>query len=147
MSHVAKAAKSAKAAKAPKSSAGTGKKRVTARRHARKKTAPPKAKPAAKKHPDTRGKAHGHRRHETIGSHHAKHHEKKHHEKKHHEHHVTDKAHHHVKPREARKHEHHTRYGAHHKAAAAARGAVKPAHSAKAAHLPHNGTAHHEQYK
>ena len=151
MSHAAKAPKTAKPAKAPKASAGAARsaRRTAAKPGHRKQTGPRKTKPRAKKAPDNRGKAHGHRQHEKIGAHrHVKaHHEKKHHVKAHHEHHVTDKAHHPVHHKVHRKHEVHTRYGLHHVAKKTARGVVKAPHQARAAHLPHNGTAHHEQYK
>lgn len=52
---------------------------------------------------------------------------------------------HHDKQRD-HKHEKLTRYGEKYTAKAHDAGATKKAKTAKAAHLPHNGTAHHEQY-
>jgi hypothetical protein len=100
--------------------------------HTAKTARKPKAKKAAKTTAKRRKPEHE-----------KKHHEKKHHEKKHGETHHKD----HEKKHGERKHEAVTSYGEKAKAETHHAGETKAAKTAKAAHLPHNGTAHHEQYK
>jgi hypothetical protein len=168
--HTAKTPKSSKSAHAAKPSAGgrrpakkTGAKRVTVKTGARRTTVRAKVKrrkvshgkrpatrrasrPAAHRKPArrpaahrARGAAHGQRTHAVV------------------RHTVTAKATHTARAKSApvkaparpvtRNHAAATVYGAPVRARRPAGGVPKAAHPAKASHVPHNGTAHHEQYK
>lgn len=143
MAHAAKRAKSPGSVKAAKSSGVSSLKRsvagksvkhpltkTTAKRTSGTSSAKRKTATVSSTKSDRRGKSHGHRSYAAHTEQAKPSGEKTT---------VTKKA--------SAKRPEVTRYGEAAKAKRSTSGVPKAAHKAKAAHLPHNGTAHHEQYK